>query len=88
MVQNTKFKDDFTTLFHEKGIRTRVLKQSLQDRNIAIPKNSTNTFMYLSWHVKGTCNARCNSCENHRVHSDAEHATLVDWCQKNYNMEA
>jgi hypothetical protein len=44
--------------------------------------------MCLSWHVKGTCNARCNSPEDHRVHSVAEHATLVDWCQKNYSMEA
>jgi hypothetical protein len=52
MVRNTEFHDAFTT-FREKGIRTRVLKQALQDRNIAIPKNSTNTFMCLSWHVKG-----------------------------------
>jgi hypothetical protein len=87
MVRNTEFHDAFTT-FREKGLRTRVLKQSLQDRNIAIPKNSSNTFMCLSWHVKGTCNARCNSREDHRVHSAAEHATLVDWCQKNYSMEA
>jgi hypothetical protein len=87
MVRNTEFHDAFTT-FREKGLRTRVLKQALQDRNIAIPKNSTNTFMCLSWHVKGTCNARCNSREDHRVHSAAEHATLVDWCQKNYSMEA
>jgi hypothetical protein len=87
MVRNTEFNDAFTT-FHEEGIRTSVLKQALQDRNIAIPKNCTNTLMCLSWHVKGTCNARCNSREDHRVHSAAEHATLVDWCQKNYSMEA
>jgi hypothetical protein len=61
----------------------------VQERNIVIPKNSNNTLMCLiRWHIKGTCNTLAVTLAKIIKHSDAKHATLVDWWQKNCKMEA
>ena len=85
VVRNDKWKEDLFRPFHTLPLRVRtVLSKATSPPPLSPHDPAKKAQMCVAWHIKGMCNERCRRAIDHKHHTDAQDAALVEWCKKNY----
>ena len=85
IARNTNYKEALFAPFARLAVRVRDVLVNAQAPPPISPHDPTGLIpMCVTFHVKAMCNDRCRRAVDHGVHTEAQDASLVQWCTANY----